>query len=307
MDLADLIKNTKPNKKENESVPAEYFNAPNQKSIKEKAKTTPKQKESGIGKILGLFGMQGTGKSYRACCFSKIGKVLYLDGERKVHEVINEKFIDEKDDIEIDVFQMLKPNYMIDELKTVVQFLKKLPSYIKKIESGNYATIVVDNCSIFRTYAKQKWLSDNPKRTRPQSFEYGEIEKIVQQCIMPIINACKINNVNLILCYGITDFYIKDIVMGTKEDAKLWLLGQLTYELWLERDYKIYCLKHPYRPYWQYNDQDLNIVDYLFDNDFIENEVEFKEYVEFKEQTLTSSNARKELTEMRNKNKLSLG
>ena len=140
----------------------------------------------------------------------------------------------------------------------------------------------------------ETWLKRNAPRVRPNKFEFGEIEAIKQDILLPIANYCKIYSVNLILTFGITGHYINDVMIGYKEDAKQWLLNIFSYELWFEYDYKKYCIKHPYRPFWSIQDEDLKIADYLFDKDFINDEVEYKEFEEFKYESMTSESYRNE-------------
>jgi len=291
--------------------------------VPKESKKTSKSKNPTIEVhgIIGLFGMQGTGKTYRSLCFNRLGKVLYLDGENKAYEVFNTRFQDwdygmampdkkisnEKANTHIYVFQVLKPNYMPDYLKSIEYFMKRTPFWIKQIESGKFKTVVIDNCVIFKEFGKAMWFKQNPNRKKIQQFEYGDVEDYIRQCLFPFINACKEHKVNLILCYGISDWYIKDEIIGTKEDAKQWLLGLLSYELWLERDYKVYCLKHPYKPFWAYQDEDQNLAEYLFDSEFIEENVEFKEYIQFKEETLVSEQQRRANKKKKAEKQLSLG
>lgn len=274
------------------------------KDVSTSSKSKPKQPKKKIGnsKIMAFIGKQGTGKTYNAAGIAKYGKVLYLDGEKKAHTVINEHFKDY--DIKIKVFRVTDAKHRIDKLATVQKFMKKTPKWIKLIESGEYAAVVIENCSIFRPYAKHKWLSKNPKRTKPQPFEWGDIEEIVQDMLYPFINCCRDYNVHLILNYGIKEHYIKDVMVGTVEDAKQWLLGELDIELWLEWDYKMYCIKHHYKPFWEYRNEGENIFDFIFDREFIDESVTFKDYQQFKEETLISNETQRALKAARDEGKL---
>jgi hypothetical protein len=300
------------------------------KKSKPKAKTKQKQKKTKVNpnrkadldrKVIGLFGKQATGKTFASLNIAKHlgGRTLYLDLENKAFEIVEEqynemeynirmppKYYKTKDleypnikdvfrpkaDIDFDIVQRLDGLYNYDYVETYKALKRFTPIYIQLIESGKYQNVVIDNCSPLRKFAYDKWLADNPKRQRPNKFEWGEITAIVQEVLMPFINASKINNLNLILTFGITGEYINDIKIGYKEDAKQWLLGVLSYEIWLEWDYKKYCLKHPYKQFWEVRDEEMNIGKYLFDKEFLESEVIYKDYLEFKEETLLTESQR---------------
>ncbi|KKM78834.1 hypothetical protein LCGC14_1356010 [marine sediment metagenome] len=207
------------------------------------------------------------------------------------------KLFKESSDIHIDVVQIINETTgKQDDIATVQYIIKNTPLYLKLIASGKYKNFIIDSCSPIWKYAKKIWLKRNPGRIRPNIFEYDEIEVIKQNIILPFVNYCKIYDVNLILTFGIKGHYINNIMIGYQEEAKQWLLNIFSYELWFEYDYRKYCIKHPYKPFWTIQDEDINISEYLFDKEFIiENEkVEFKEFEEFKYETMTSESFRKD-------------
>ena len=292
------------------------------KKIKRKAleiSTAPKPtstKKTKKGRVFAFTGKHGTGKTYACCNFAKkYKKTLYLDSEYKTSEILDEQYPDlqydmkepikdegktlaqtfnDSSDVHIDVVQVIdKTTGKRDDVATVEYIIKNTPIYLQLIASGKYKNFIIDSCSPIWDYALKVWLKKN-KRVRPNKFEYQEIEAIKQEILLPFVNYCKIYSVNLILTFGISGHYVNDIMIGYKEDAKDWLLNIFSYELWFEYDYHKYCIKHPYRPFWAVEDEDLNISDYLFDKDFINDEVEYKEFEEFKYESMTSESYRKE-------------
>ena len=253
--------------------------------------------------IIGLIGQQGSGKTTHSASFGKYGKVLYLDSEQKAHGIINEHF--QEYDIDIISFRKTDARGRLDRLATARQFEGKTPEWKKMLESGNYAVCVIDKCSVFRPYCKYEWLRRNPDRQKPQSYEWGDIEEIVQDLLYPFITTCRDNNIILILTYDVKDLYLNNVVIGTEEDAKKWILGEMDYEFWLDLDYEVYCLKHKVKPFWFYRTEDRLISDYIFDKEFISEEAEMMSYQDFKENTLLSPLKRLEKKER--KNKLELG
>ena len=249
--------------------------------------------------IIGFIGQQGSGKTTHSASFGKYGKVLYLDSEQKAHGIIDEHFSEY--DIDIISFRKKDARGRLDRLATARQFEGKTPEWKKMLESGDYAVCVIDKCSVFRPYCKYEWLRRNEGRTKPQSYEWGEIEEIVQDLLYPFITTCRDNNIILILTYDVKDLYLNNVVIGTEEDAKKWILGEMDYEFWLDLDYEVYCLKHKVKPYWLFKSEDLYISDYIFDNEFIRTEVEFMTYQDFKENTLLSPIRRLEKKERKNK------
>lgn len=259
---------------------------------------------TGNAKIIGLVGEHGTGKTRSAASFGKYGRVLYLDSERKAHIVINENF----PDYEIDIisFRQVDGKGRVAKLKTVKYFETKTPEWREMLASKKYKVCVIDNIDMFRPYSKYEWLRRNPKRTKPQSYEWGDIEEIVQDLLYPFINDCRDYDITLILCFGVKDSYLNDVVVGTGENMKQWLLGELDAEFWLDRDYQKYCIKHPSVPYWQYRDEGEFLVDYVFDKDFIMENAEFKTYNDFKEETLMSDVRKKQVKQARKASKIQL-
>ncbi len=266
-------------------------------SGKPKTKTQKKPKVSVDSRIIGFIGKQGTGKTYSAMSFGKFGNVMYLDSESKA-QIIKEAHFSEYN-IDIRPFRQVDAQYRLNKLATVQYFEKNTPLWIKELKTGAFKVVVIDNCDIFRPYAKYEWLRRNPKRVKPQTYEWGEIEEIVQDFIYPYINLCRSEGLILILCFGIKDLYLNDTVIGTSENAKQWILGELDVEMWLEWDYKRFCLKHPYKPFWEYRDQDEFPADYLLNSDFIDEYVIFKEYQQFKEETLVSEGKKQDIKRSR--------
>lgn len=266
------------------------------------------------GRIFAFVGKHGTGKTFACCNFAKtFRKTLYLDIEYKASEILDDQYPDlqydmkepikddnknhsqifkDDSDVHIDVCQIINETTgKRDNIASVEYLIKNIPLYIKLIKSKKYKNFIIDSCSPIWEYAKSMWLKRNKGRTRPNKFEYAEIEAIKQEVLLPFVNYCKIYNMNLILTFGITDHYINDINIGYKEDAKQWLLSIFSYELWFEYDYSKYCLKHPYRPFWTIKDEDLNISEYLFDKEFIDegDEIKFKNFEDFKYESMTSA------------------
>lgn len=268
-----------------------------------KAKKTPTKESEAV--IYAFFGIQGSGKTHASQSFSRIGRQLYLDGERKAHIVKKYKYPDAQ--IDIEVFRMIDKKRRIDKLATVDEFIRNTDRWLELIDSGKYSSVVIANCSIFRPYAKYIWLRKNPKREKPLTFEWGDIEEIVQEILFPFITTCQDNDVHLILEYSIKDKYLNDIIVGTTEDAKQWLLREINVELWFEWDYKKYCIKHPHKPFWEYKDEEEYLADYILDTDFINEQVKFKEYQQFKEETLISESKRDKIKKTRKSKGIQLG
>ncbi len=286
-------------------------------STADPAKALSKGKKTKKGRVFAFVGKHGTGKTFACCNFAqKFQKSLYLDTEYKASEILDEQYPElrydmkepikhtnkrhaqifrDSSDVHIDVCQVINPTTgKRDDIATAQYIIKNTPIYLQLIKSGKYKNFIIDSCSPIWEYAMKMWLK-REKRKRPNKFEFGEIEAIKQDIILPFVNYCKIYGVNLILTFGIAGHYVNDIMIGYKEEAKQWLLNIFSYELWFEYDYQKYCIKHPYKTFWCIQDEDLDIADYLFDKTFINEEVEFKEFEEFKYESLTSESYRKEV------------
>ena len=269
------------------------------------------------GRIYAFVGKHGTGKTKACCDFAqRFKKTLYIDTEYKVSEILDEhyqeliydmkepiihdniphsKIFKDTSDVHIDVAQVIdKTTGKRDDVATIQYIIKNTPLYLKLIKSGKYKNVIIDSLSPIGIYAVKKWLKIN-QRQRVTKFEYSEVEAIKQDIILPFVNYCKIYNVNLILTSNIVGHYLNDIVIGYKEEVKQWLLSIFSYELWFEYDYHKYCIKHPYRPFWAIQDEDMDISEYLFNNEFIDDETEDKEFEEFKYESMTSESYRKEV------------
>lgn len=269
------------------------------------------------GRIFMFFGEEGTGKSYACDNLARIfGKTLYLDTENKADEILDEKFEDmhydikrpiiddekkfsevfsEKSDFHIIVVQKIDTTTgKTDNIATTKYIMDITPKLIHLIKSGRYKCVILDSVIPIWNYAMSEWLYRNRPRKRPNQYEYAEVEAIKQEILFPFINICRTFGVHLIFTGGITGHYVADQMIGYRQDAKAWLLHVLTYEIWCSRDFKKYVIKHPYRPFWEVIDEDLNIGEYLFDKDFIEQHAVFKNFEDFKYEELTSEEERKE-------------
>jgi hypothetical protein len=268
------------------------------------------------GRVFAFVGKHGTGKTFACCDFAQQWKkTLYIDTEYKASEILDEQYPDLKydmkepiidgkkkhsdvfkdsSDVHIDVAQVINETTgKRDDVTTAQYIVNNTPLYLQLIKSGKYKNFIIDSCAPIWEYALKVWLKKN-KRIRPNKFEYQEIEAIKQDILLPFANYCKIYNVNFILTFGISGHYVNDVVIGYREDAKQWLLNLFSYELWFEYDYKKYCIKHPYKPFWSVQDEDLHISEYLFNKDFINDDADFKEFEEFKYESMTSESYRKE-------------
>jgi hypothetical protein len=91
-----------------------------------------------------------------------------------------------------------------------------------------------------------------------------------------------------------------------QENAHDLILGLSDYELWLEWDYQVYCIKNPIKQFWTTRDENVNVTDYLFNIDFILNgaevkdtkgqqsiKAEFKTYEDFNEDSRMSTREKK--------------
>lgn len=293
-----------------------------------KAFSKGKIKKGKKGRVFAFIGKHGTGKTYACCNFAeRFKQTLYLDTEYKASEILDEQYPDLKydmkepildknkkhaqifkkdSDVHIDVCQVINETTgQPDDIATVQYIKNNMPLYIQLIKSGKYKNLVIDSCTPIWRYSIKVWLKKN-KRQRVTQFEYQEVEAIRQEIILPFVNYCRIYNVNLILTIGVAGHYINDKIIGYKEDTKEWLLGIFSYELWFEYDYLKYCLKHPYRPFWYINDENLDIGTYLFNKDFINDDVTYKEFEEFKYDSMTSESYRRE-TKKRGSSNLKIG
>jgi len=296
--------------------------------IETKKKLNPIKKQK-KGRILAFVGDRGTGKTFACADFAqKYKKTLYIDTEYKASEIFDERFpklkydmkepikdknknfsqiFKDSSDVHIDVAQIInettgKP----DAIATVQYIIKTTPLYLELIKSGKYKNFIIDSCSPIWKYAEKTWLK-RKGRDRVTQFEWSEVEAIKQDIILPFVNYCKIYNVRLILTFGITGHYVNDIMIGYKEDAKHWLLSIFSYELWFEVDYKKYCIKHPYRPFWSIQDEDMHISEYLFNKEFIDNDTKDKDFEDFKYESMTSESYRKELKTREKSTSLKIG
>ena len=112
--VGDGLKGIRPKSKEKEKPITAILKIGDTKTIKD-IDISYTSKES--GKIIGLFGKQGTGKTKRAMDFFTKGKILYLDSEKKAQIIYKEKFTKGKYKADIDIvsFRVLDKNMRIDK------------------------------------------------------------------------------------------------------------------------------------------------------------------------------------------------
>lgn len=160
-----------------------------------------------------LAGEPGVGKSFQAMLFEEIIKVFDLENRDKsklsqLTELKNRL-------IEVIEIKQIKPDFKDDYLQSYYKLQEEIDFALKN--NGDFETLLIDGISDIRNkLALAKWHKDNPKRKRPNVFEWGTINETTKNMIAPLINMSRVLNKNLILTAQLKDDY------GTvyEEDAK---------------------------------------------------------------------------------------
>lgn len=331
MSFLDKVKqqtqSTESEEKKEQPKPKIKVSKPKLKDVMQPLK--PKEKKDfSKGRVFAFFGEEGTGKTFASINLAeKFGNTLYIDTEYKAEEILEEQFehipydikrpildndkkfsqvFNENSQFHIIVVEKIdKTTGKRDDVATTKYIMELTPKLLHFIKSGKYDCVVIDSLLPIWEYAYSEWLNRNKGRVRPSKFEWSEIEAIKQDILMPFINISKVYGVHIIMTASITGHYVNDVKIGYRQDAKAWLLHRLSYEVWCSRDYRKYMIKHPYKPYWEIQDEDMDISVYLFDKKFIEEHAEFKNFEDFKYETLTSEEFREDKKET--KSSLTIG
>lgn len=268
--------------------------------------------------IMGLTGPAGTGKTKRSQdLVSLLGPdewMLVLDSEFKADKMKARWHQDER--IEIVNFQQVDPEtYDTKEIESIDMFREVFQKDWKtRIESKKYKIVVIDKANPFWSWAKDYYKSLDPKRfgsgkSKIMQYEYGEVYDIVLKKIFnPLINCCRINNTNLIICANVKGEYFDEKEVRKKPNLHDAIIDALDYSFWVMTDYEVYCLKNEVKAWWTTMDEDVNFAEYFNSKEFIidgkeisEITREFKRYEDFMEDVRSTTQQRNVHKEERKK------
>lgn len=191
--------------------------------------------------IVILSSEPGMGKTYQCCGWEE--PILYFDMENRAKKTISTYYPDAI--ISHRQCMAYTDKFKEDHIKTLENFDREL----KGLEEAS--TIVVDGISDLRDYAASKWAKDN-KRKRPMNpGDWEQINDIVRDLLFPLINYCRVKDINLVMTAQFKDDYAldaegKSTKIGRIPALKEWLsynvdtLITLTYQ---KPQYKAICSK----------------------------------------------------------------
>ena len=150
--------------------------------------------------IIILSGEPGSGKTFQAMGWEE--PILYLDMENRTQKTLDNYYMDKI--ITIKKCMAFTKEYKEDHITTLQNFEKEC----KGIEEAT--TIVIDGISDIRDYAATKW-AIKEKRKRPMNpGDWEQINDIVRDLLFPLINQCRIKEINLVMTAQFKDDYALD-------------------------------------------------------------------------------------------------
>lgn len=199
-------------------------------------------------------GSPGTGKTLQSLSFPP--PILSLDLENRQHLVV-ERHFKERDDINVvnclETFPKgHKQQFYVDALTTLGRVRSEIRGIITK--EVKPTTLVIDGISQLREYAVDEWLQDQKKagknRKSPENAgDWGKINDIVRGIVFPIVNYCRVKDINLVLTCGTKDKYRDREVVGSELQVKDWVSYNVDYIYWLKAntndEYLVECHKSP--------------------------------------------------------------
>lgn len=210
--------------------------------------------------IVILSSEPGCGKTYQCMGFEE--PILYFDMENRAKKTM-EKYYNESI---ISLHQCMKYNdtFQEDHISTLTYFQSEL----KKLGSEN--TIVIDGISDLRDYCHTKWCKDNKRKRAMNPGDWEQINDMVRELLFPLINYCRVKDINLIMTSQFKDDYAldsegKSSKIGRIPALKEWMsynvdtLITLTYQ---KPKYRAICTKS-IAGCWEQDITDLNLYSEL--------------------------------------------
>ncbi|MDP2364363.1 MAG: AAA family ATPase [Ignavibacteria bacterium] len=150
--------------------------------------------------IIILSGEPGSGKTFQAMGWEE--PILYLDMENRTQKTLDNYYSDKV--ITIKKCMAYTKEYKEDHVVTLQNFERE----IKGLEEAR--TVVIDGISDIRDYAATKW-TIREKRKRPMNpGDWEQINDIVRDLLFPLINQCRIKEINLVMTAQFKDDYALD-------------------------------------------------------------------------------------------------
>ncbi len=147
--------------------------------------------------IVILAAEPGKGKTWQSMQFEE--PILYLDMENRTQKTLDIFFKDRI--ITLKKCMAFTKDYKEDHVKTLENFEHEIKE-LKEI-----CTIVIDGISELRDYAVTKWAKDNNRKRPVNPGDWEEINNIVRDLLFPLVNRCRVENINLVMTAQFKDDY----------------------------------------------------------------------------------------------------
>lgn len=164
--------------------------------------------------IIILSSEPGAGKTFQAGTWEE--PIIWIDLENRVKRTVDAYYSDKV----ITVRQCLK--YTADFKENHIETLSTLEKELKGLEEA--ATVIIDGIGDLRDMAHTKWCVKNKRKHAVNPGDWEEVNEIVRELIFPLINQCRVNNVNLVMTAQFKDDYKDDKKVGRIPSLKEWMM-----------------------------------------------------------------------------------
>lgn len=166
---------------------------------------------------IGIFYSEpGCGKTINALGFEE--PIKYFDMENRCQQKIDKYFPEKL--IENMNLKKYDKEYNEDKIGSFVAFVKEVSNLIALKPDDFPRTVIIDGIGDLRDYAHEKWCKDKSRKQAMNPGDWEAINDMVRDCLFPLINWARVNNITLIMTSQMKDNY--DVVErdGKKESAK---------------------------------------------------------------------------------------
>lgn len=164
--------------------------------------------------IVILSSEPGHGKTYQIGTWEE--PILIFDLENRVKRTVDAYYPDKV----IDIKQCLAytTEFKEDHITTLANFKKGL----KNIKDAR--TIAIDGIGDLRDMAHTEWCIKNKRKHAMNPGDWEEVNEVVRELIFPLINYCRMNDINLVMTAQFKDDYRDDKKVGRIPALKEWMM-----------------------------------------------------------------------------------
>ena len=167
--------------------------------------------------VIGIFYSEpGAGKTKGALSFEEPIKCFDMENrcQQKIDKYFPEKLIENLN------LKKYDKDYNEDKIGSFVAFVKEVSNLIALKPDDFPRTVIIDGIGDLRDYAHEKWCKDKSRKQAMNPGDWEQINDMVRDCLFPLINWARVNNITLIMTSQMKDSYTVIERDGKKESSR---------------------------------------------------------------------------------------